>query len=83
MSLAQRIHFLHYMFQMTAIALVSVINHYHINGLHPFWNTVYIYKYIFDRPAEIQEKELHLPLHLGVVAIKKGTFGSPSTTAAN
>ena len=33
MSLAQRIYFLQDLFQMTAIALVSVINHYHINGL--------------------------------------------------
>ena len=28
---------------MTAIMLVSVIGHYHINGLHLFWNTQYIY----------------------------------------
>ena len=28
-------------FQMTAIALVSVINHYHINGLHLCWDTLY------------------------------------------
>ena len=36
MSLAQRKHFLQDMFQMTTIVLVSVINHYHINGLHLF-----------------------------------------------
>ena len=36
LCLTQRIHFLQDMFQMTAIALVSVINHYHINGLHLF-----------------------------------------------
>ena len=34
-SLAQRIHFLQEPFQMTAIALVCVIN-YHINGVTPF-----------------------------------------------
>ena len=28
-------------FQMTAIALVTVINHYHINELHVFWGTLY------------------------------------------
>ena len=28
--------FLQNVFQMTAIVLVSVINHYHINGLHLF-----------------------------------------------
>ena len=41
MSLAQRTHFLPDQFQMTAIAIVSVINHYHINGLHLFWDTLY------------------------------------------
>ena len=30
-----------------------------------------------------QVKEKRLPLHLGVVAIKKGAFGSPLTTVAN
>ena len=35
-------HFLQDVFQMTAIALVSVINHYHINGLHLFLETLYI-----------------------------------------
>ena len=39
MSLAQMMHFLQDMFQMTAIALISVINHYHINGLHLFRDT--------------------------------------------
>ena len=31
----------------------------------------------------IQGKELRSPLHLGVVAIEKGAFGSPSTNVAN
>ena len=43
MSLAQRMHFLQNLFQMTAIALVSVLNYYHINGLHLFWDTLYIF----------------------------------------
>ena len=30
---------------MTAIVLVSVINHYHINRLHLFWDTLYIEEY--------------------------------------
>ena len=42
MSLAQRMHFLQDMFQITAIALISLINHYHINGLHLFWDTLYL-----------------------------------------
>ena len=36
MSLAQRMHFLQDMFLMTTIALVPVIDHYYINGLHLF-----------------------------------------------
>ena len=31
----------------------------------------------------IQGMELRPPLHLGVVAIEKGAFGSPSTKVAN
>ena len=31
----------------------------------------------------ILEKESHPPLHIGVVAIEKGAFVSPSTTVAN
>ena len=44
MSLAQRMYFLQDVFQMTAVVLVSVINHYHFKGLHLFWDTLYIYK---------------------------------------
>ena len=44
MSLSQRMHFLSDMLQMTTIALVSVVNHYYINRLHLFWDTLY-YKY--------------------------------------
>ena len=40
MCLAQKMHFLKDMFQMTAILLVSVINHCHINGLHLFCDTL-------------------------------------------
>ena len=36
MSLAQRRHFLRDVFQMAAIAVVSVITHYHINELYLF-----------------------------------------------
>ena len=41
MYLAQRIHFLQDVFQMTAILLVSVIKHYNIDGLHLFWDSVF------------------------------------------
>ena len=40
MSLAERVHFLLDVFQMTASALVTVINYYHINGLDLFWDTL-------------------------------------------
>ena len=40
MYLVQKMHFLQDVFQMTAIALVSVINDYHINVLHLFWDTL-------------------------------------------
>ena len=43
-SLAQMMYFLQDVFQMSAIALVSVINHYHINGLHLFWDIQYNWK---------------------------------------
>ena len=36
MSLAQKLHFLQDMFQMTTIVPVLVINHYHYNGSHLF-----------------------------------------------
>ena len=39
MSLAQRMHFLLDMFQMTTLVLVTVINHY---ILHLFWDTLYM-----------------------------------------
>ena len=39
MSLAKRMHFLQDVFQITAIALVSEINHYHINE---FYLSIYL-----------------------------------------
>ena len=39
--LPQKMHFLQDVFQITTIVLVSVINHYHINGLHLFWDTLH------------------------------------------
>ena len=43
MSLAQRMHFLQEVFQIITKAFVSVINHYHINGLHLFWDILYFW----------------------------------------
>ena len=36
-----------------------------------------------DQSGVIQRKDLRPPLHLGVVAIEKGAFGSLSTKVAN
>ena len=47
------IHYLQDMFQMTAIALVSVIN-YHINGLHLFWDTLY------SLTNSLRDKRVHI-----------------------
>ena len=56
MSLAQRVHFLQDVFQMTAIVLVSVINH-HINGLYLFWDTLYLtYMYKQDLAFNNQQE---------------------------
>ena len=41
-SLDQRMHFSQDVFQMTAIALESIINNYYVNELHLFWDTLYI-----------------------------------------
>ena len=31
-------------FEMAAIECISVINHFHINGLHLFWDSLYLEK---------------------------------------
>ena len=41
------------------------------------------YKVRIKGSGAIQGKEWRPPLHLGVVAIEKGAFSSPSTTVAN
>ena len=41
------------------------------------------YKVLSRASGEIQWKKSHHPLHLGVVAIEKGAFSSPSTTVVN
>ena len=42
-----------------------------------------IIKYVSRVSGTIQGMEYRPPLHLGVVAIEKGAFGSPSTKVAN
>ena len=49
---------------MTVIVFVSVINHYHVNGLHLFWDTsiinviilnlppTYTHRFFFERERE-------------------------------
>ena len=45
--------------------------------------TLRIIRYVSRVKWSNPGKELRPPLHLGVVAIEKGAFGSPSTTGAN
>ena len=47
------------------------------------FNTQYYKAHIKDKVEPIQGKEVHSPLHLSVVAIEKGDFGSSLTTVAN
>ena len=56
-SLAQRVHFLQDVLQMATIALVSVITHFHINGLHLFWDTLFVYIYIYIYIYRERERE--------------------------
>ena len=53
MSLAQRMHFLLNVFQMTAIALVSVIDHIH--GSHLFWDIRYVHIKTFAKNEKESE----------------------------
>ena len=43
MPLAQSMHSLRNVFQMTPKSIVLEINRYHINGLHLFWDALYLY----------------------------------------
>ena len=46
-------------------------------------NTQYYKVRIKGKVEQSRERRSTLPLHLGVVAIEKGAFGSPSTMVAN
>ena len=51
---------------MTVIALVSVINHYHINRLNAFWDTLYLQN-IFNIIIDYQYSLLLLIIFMGVL----------------
>ena len=57
MSLAQRMHFLKDVFQMTTNTLVSLINQYHNNGLQLFWDNPHVYGWISY--VNVHEKEYY------------------------
>ena len=58
-------HFFQDVFQMTAIVLVSVINHYHINGLHLFWDTLYANLSMVILCLEVRESPpLYVLIHI-------------------
>ena len=59
MSLAQRMHFLQNVFQMTTITIVSVINHNHINELQLFWDTMYNTKMYLHNYVKPLHKDQH------------------------
>ena len=46
-------------------------------------NTQYYKVWVKDKVEQYKEKSRTLLLHLGVVAIEKGTLGSPSTMLTN
>ena len=78
MSLAQRMYFLQNMFQMTGIVLVTEISHYHINGLHLFWDTVYILALsfkLYGRTDLYANVGLLLCKHLSNVLERATAFG--------
>ena len=60
MSLTQMTHFFQDVFQMTAITLLSVTYHYHINGLYRFWDTLQTYLFNFDKGIKIRDKKMSL-----------------------
>ena len=47
MSLAEKMHFLQIVSQMTAMVLV--INHYHIDGLYLVWDILYFHVLLIDK----------------------------------
>ena len=47
------------------------------------FNTQHYKVRIKGKVKQSRERSSTLPLHLGVVAIEKGAFGSPSTIVAN
>ena len=55
---------------MTGIALVSVINHDHINALHLFWVTLYV---VYEKcicVCEYVGEKVYLYVNIEVVKIK-------------
>ena len=53
------------------------------NGIDATLLNTHHYKVRIKGSGEILGMELHSPLHLSVVAIEKGAFGSPWTKVAN
>ena len=60
-----------------------VIPKYQKMVLDADWLSTQHYKVRIKGSEAIQGRESQLPLHLGVVAIEKGAFGSPSTKVTN
>ena len=60
-------HFLLGVLHMTTIALASVINHYHINGLHLFWDTLYFTEVVIDKRRKVSSVLNDLPLTIDFI----------------
>ena len=69
MSLAQRMHFLQVVFQITAVTLASVINDYHTNGFHLFWDTLI---YHHHQVVPLAQISLTLSRHFSLSFIASG-----------
>ena len=57
-TLAERVHFLQDMVQTSVVSLVSVINHYHIYGLHLFWDILNVNRgFCIEYPTAVDMPE--------------------------
>ena len=69
-SPAQRMNLITDVFQMAGTAPLSNMNHYHINGLHLFWDTLFLYLslYIYIVKSNHESKPALLRLKFDLVS---------------
>ena len=71
MSLSKRMHFLLNVSEMISFTVVSVINHYHIDGLYLFWDTLYIEKEDIEQQNNLLGDTITLCLCVSGLIIEK------------